>query len=118
MILNFRSGVNARSSSADKIALFRALFRGRQDVYPRRFDSATTGRSGYAPACGNEWLRGICDKPRIKCSACPRRAFLPVTDEVVRQHLSGQDAAGRPFVAGVYPMLVDEILLILWLSPG
>ena len=105
---NERAGVHARSPSADKIALFRALFRGREDVYPRRFENARTGRSGYAPACGNEWARGICEKPRIKCGDCPQRAFLPVTDEVVRQHLSGRDAAGKEFVAGVYPLLADE----------
>ena len=54
--------------------------------------ASKTGRAGYAPACGNEWVRGICEKPRIKCGDCPHRAFLPVTDEVVRRHLSGKDA--------------------------
>ena len=107
------AAVHARSPAAAKIALFRGLFRGREEVYPRRFESATTGRAGYAPVCGNEWLRGICDKPRIKCGDCPRRAFLPVTDEVVRQHLSGKDPAGREFVAGVYPMLADETCYFL-----
>ena len=67
-----------------------------------------TGRAGYAPACGNEWVRGICEKPRIKCGDCPHRAFLPVTDEVIRCHLSGKDAGGPGFVAGVYPMFADE----------
>jgi len=32
-------------------AVFRTLFRGREDVYPRRFESRKTGKSGYAPAC-------------------------------------------------------------------
>ena len=107
------AGIHARSPSADKIALFRALFRGREDVYPRRFENHKTGRAGYAPACGNDWARGICGKPRIKCADCPQRAFLPVTDEVVRAHLSGKDAAGRDFVAGVYPMLADETCYLL-----
>src|SRR5258708_9228828 len=53
------------SPPAAKIALFRSLFRGREDVYPRRFESRRTGKSGYAPACGNEWIRGICEKPRV-----------------------------------------------------
>jgi hypothetical protein len=100
-------GVHGRSPSAEKIALFRSLFRGREDVYPRRFVSKKTG-PGYAPACGNEWVRGICEKPRIKCGDCPNRAFLPVTDEVIRCHLSGKDKAGQEFIAGVYPMLADE----------
>jgi superfamily II DNA or RNA helicase len=108
-----RTCVHARSPSADKVALFRRLFRGRDDVYPRRFESQKTGRAGYAPACGNEWVRGICEKPRIKCGDCPHRAFLPVTDEVIRWHLSGKDAAGQDFVAGVYPMLADETCYFL-----
>ncbi len=93
---------------SEKVALFRSLFRGRDDVYPRRFESRTTGRSGYAPACAHEWVRGICEKPRIKCADCTVRRFLPVTDDVVRWHLSGRDDAGLPFVAGVYPLLLDE----------
>src|SRR5688572_24063116 len=94
------------SSPSTKIALFRSLFRGREDVYPRRFVSWTTGKSGYAPACGNEWVPGVCEKPRIKCADCRNRRFLPVTDEVVRRHLSGRDELGRDFVMGVYPMLL------------
>jgi hypothetical protein len=81
--------VDRTSSSQAKIALFRSLFRGRDDVYPRRFQSRKTGKSGYAPACANEWVRGICEKPRIKCAECPHRRFLPVTDDVIRWHLSG-----------------------------
>jgi superfamily II DNA or RNA helicase len=106
-------GIHARSTSAGKIALFRSLFKGRDDVYPRRFESKKTGRAGYAPACGNEWVRGICEKPRIKCGDCPHRAFLPVTDEVIRWHLSGKDKSGQDFVAGVYPMLADETCYFL-----
>jgi hypothetical protein len=96
------------SSPQVKIALFRSLFRGRDDVYPRRFESRKTGRSGYAPACANEWVRGVCEKPRIKCAECPNRRFLPVTDDVIRWHLSGSDPERQPFVAGVYPLLQDE----------
>ena len=63
--------VERTSPSHAKIALFRSLFRGREDVYPRRFESRKTGKSGYAPACANEWVRGICEKPRI--NGAPRR---------------------------------------------
>jgi len=105
--------VNQHSSAELKIALFRSLFRGRNDVYPRRFESRKTGRAGYQPACGNEWVRGICEKPRIKCSECPHQAFLPVTEESVRWHLSGKDKGGYPFVMGVYPMLLDETVYFL-----
>ena len=105
--------VNQLSSSQAKIALFRSLFRGREDVYPRRFESRKTGKSGYAPACANEWVRGICEKPRIKCADCPHRRFLPVTEDVIRWHLSGRDDAGQPFVAGVYPLLLEETCFFL-----
>jgi superfamily II DNA or RNA helicase/very-short-patch-repair endonuclease len=105
--------VDQTSSSQAKIALFRSLFRGRDDVYPRRFESRKTGRSGYAPACANEWVRGVCEKPRIKCAECPNRRFLLVTDDVIRWHLSGHDGEGQPFVAGVYPLLQDETCFFL-----
>jgi superfamily II DNA or RNA helicase/very-short-patch-repair endonuclease len=105
--------VDRHSSPAAKIALFRSLFRGRDDLYPRRFESRKTGRSGYAPACANEWVRGVCEKPRIKCAECPQRRFLPVTDDVIRWHLSGRDDTGQPFVAGIYPMLLDETCFFL-----
>src|SRR5213080_569763 len=105
--------VTNQSPPAAKIALFRSLFRGREDIYPRRFESRKTGRGGYAPACANEWVRGVCEKPRIKCADCPNRRFLPVTDEVIRQHLSGRDGYGRPFTMGIYPMLMDETCLFL-----
>ncbi len=100
-------------SPESKIRLFRSLFRGREDVYPRRFESRKTGRAGYQPACGNEWVQGICEKPRIKCSDCPHQRFLPVTDEVIRWHLTGVDPRGQPFVAGIYPMLMDETCFFL-----
>jgi len=108
-----KNGVTQKSSSAEKIALFRSLFHGREDVYPVRFESKKTGRSGYQPACANEWARGLCEKPKIKCADCPNRCFLPVTDEVVRWHLSGKDDRCRDFVMGVYPMLQDECCFFL-----
>jgi len=105
--------VSQASPSHEKIALFRSPFRGREDVYPRRFESRRTGKSGYQPACANEWVRGLCDKPRIKCSDCLQRRLLSVTDEVISWHLTGKDAAGQPFVAGVYPLLLDETCRLL-----
>jgi hypothetical protein len=105
--MDLRSVIHTSSPEA-KIALFRSLFRGRVDVYPRRFESRKTGRSGYAPACANEWARGICEKPRIKCTDCAHRRFLAVTDDVIRWHLSGHGPDGQPFVAGMYPLLLDE----------
>lgn len=63
--------------------------------------------------CGNEWVRGVCEKPRIKCFECPNRRFFPVTDEVIRWHLSGHDDRGRDFVMGLYAMLLDETCFFL-----
>jgi superfamily II DNA or RNA helicase len=109
--LNNRPTITNQSSQDEKIALFRSLFRGREDIYPRRFESLKTGKQGYQPVCQNEWVRGICEKPKIRCEDCGHREFLPVTDLVVRNHLQGfdpQDRAGRNFTIGVYPMLPDE----------
>ncbi len=103
--------VTSQSSQAAKIALIRGLFRAREDVYARRFESRKTGKGGYQPACRNEWSREICERPKIRCEDCTHREFLPVTDEVIRSHLLGmdpQDRQGRDFTIGVYPMLADE----------
>ncbi len=100
-------------TAAEKIALFRSLFRGREDVYPRRFVNRKTGRAGYAPAYANEWIRDLCDKRKVKCAECPNRRFLPVSDDVIRRHLTGVDDRARDFVAGVYPMLLDETCFFL-----
>ena len=105
--------VKNNSPPAAKIELFRSLFRGREDVYPRRFESRKTGKAGYAPACANEWIRGVCEKPRIKCTDCPNRRFLQITDEVIGWHLSGRDDRGFDFVMGVYAMLQDETCFFL-----
>ena len=94
-------------SPAAKVALFRSLFRGRIDVFPRLWTNARTGRRGYAPACANEWVRGVCDKPRIRCGECPNQAFIPFDDQVVLDHLQGRH------VAGVYPLLTDETCWLL-----
>lgn len=100
--------IDSQSPAAAKIALFRERFRGREEVYARRFESSRTGRAGYQPACGNEWVQGVCEKPRIKCSECRYQRWLPLSDEVIRWHLSGADERGRPCVIGIYPMLRDE----------
>jgi superfamily II DNA or RNA helicase/very-short-patch-repair endonuclease len=113
-ILDPRDGlVDHRSPPQAKIALFQALFRGREDVYPRRFESRKTGKTGYQPACANEWIRGVCEKPRIKCTDCLRQRFLSASDQAVRWHLSGRDGDGKDFVMGIYPMLLDETCFLL-----
>ena len=88
--------------TSEKIALFRSLFRGRPDVFAKRWVNPKKGTTGYAPACGNEWVRGVCEKPRVRCGECPNQAFLPITDRVILDHLRGRH------VTGVYPLLRDE----------
>lgn len=94
--------VDAQATPADKVRLFRALFRGREDIFPTRFTSKKTGKAGYAPACANKFVRGVCDLPKVKCSECPNQAFTPVDDRVILDHLRGRH------VMGVYPLLDDE----------
>ncbi|POF41275.1 DEAD/DEAH box helicase [Pseudomonas laurylsulfativorans] len=89
-----------------KVALFRSLFRGRADVYPIRWESKA-GKSGYAPACANEWRPGVCEKPRIKCGDCGNRQLLPLTDDVIFRHLAGD------VVVGIYPLLPDDTCYFL-----
>lgn len=92
----------ARLSTQDKLTLFRTRFRGREDTYPVRWESRTTSKSGYAPACDNEWRPGICEKPRIKCADCRHRVLKPLTDQVLYDHLSGTHTIG------VYPLLDND----------
>ncbi len=97
---------SAPLSTKEKVALFRRLFQGRTDVYPLRWESAK-GKSGYSPACGNEWKPGVCNKPQIKCGDCDQRLLLPVTDQVIHGHLAGQHTVG------VYPLLSDDTCYFL-----
>ncbi len=104
--------VNRNSSSKEKIEFFLHLFRGRQDAYARRWYNLKTGKSGYAPACRNEWREGLCDKRAQKCAACPHREFASLTPEVIRAHLLGRDELCRD-VAAIYPMLPDDTTRLL-----
>jgi len=93
--------------SDDKIKLFRSLFHGRDDVYARFWTSRKTGKSGYSPACKNEWVKGICVKPASKCSDCSNRALIPLTDDIISRHLQGE------YVIGIFPMLKGDTCYFL-----
>ncbi|MEO1610269.1 MAG: DEAD/DEAH box helicase family protein [Pseudomonadota bacterium] len=117
-ITSVQVGVTSSSSAKDKIALFRRLFCGRTDVFPVRWENLKSGRSGYAPVCANEWVRGICGKPKVKCGDCQHQSFIAVSDKVIECHLRGEDrirpnGRGGAFVAGVYPMLFDDTCTFL-----
>ena len=119
--------VTSSSRPTDRVALFRSLFRGREDVYALRWESLKTGKSGYQPVCKNDWIQGLCRRPQVRCAACPNREFVPVTDRAIGRHLFGAEMpdehilartssgafrppgyAKRDFVMGVYPLLEDE----------
>ena len=98
--------------SADaKVALFRCIFRGREDVFARRWQSAT-GKSGYQPVCANEWRSDLCNKKQYKCNECPHRQLSPLTDRDIFEHLSGNDPNGRD-VIGLFPVLADNTCYFL-----
>lgn len=94
-------------STNDKVTLFRRLFRGRTDVYPIRWESKNTAKTGYSPACANEWRAGVCEKPRLKCSDCGNRVLIPLSDATIYNHLAGVHTIG------IYPLLEDDTCYFL-----
>ncbi|TVS07495.1 MAG: DEAD/DEAH box helicase [Cyanobium sp. PLM2.Bin73] len=100
--VSLQSPAHGPVSPQEKVALFRHLFRGRDDVYALRWQSSSSGRSGYAPACANEWQPGVCEKPRISCRDCHHRELLPLTDTAIYGHLAGEHTIG------LYPLLEDD----------
>lgn len=98
--------VTNSSSPQDKINLFMSLFRGRDDVYAKRWQNKV-GKSGYSPVCLNEWVNGICSKPKIKCSDCANRNYAVLDSAAIDSHLRGKA------VLGIYPMLLDETCYFL-----
>jgi len=89
--------VDRSSSTAEKIALFASLFSGREDVYALRWENERSGKSGWGPAVRGGWSN----------ARRPDREFLPFTDEVMSQHLSGG------IHAGLYPLLRGDTCRLL-----
>lgn len=100
------SATQSTLTPSEKIKLFRNLFCGRTDVFPVRWENHK-GKSGYSPACDNEWKSGVCKKPQIQCGACNVSAFTPTSDQVVYDHLSGKRTMG------VYPLRTDDSCVLL-----
>ena len=109
---NLSVSINKYSFPEEKIELFLSLFRGRTDVYAKRCYSKKHGSSYYIPACRNEWVKGLCDRTRVKCKDCGHRELLHITKEVINNHLRNKDENGTGIV-GVYPLLPDETCLFL-----
>ena len=93
--------VSKYSEPLEKVRLFRSLFRGREDVFAKRWQNKK-GNSGYVTVCSNEWQKGLCPKPQGKCTDCIHKAYVPLSDSLIHEHLRGK------IVAGVYPLLPDD----------
>lgn len=104
--------VHRNSTTQEKIDLFLSMFRGRENVYAKRFYNKQKGSSGYAPVCRNEWSEGICNKKAYRCSECPNRELSPLTADVAKAHLMGKDSLARDVVA-IYPLLEDGTTWLL-----
>lgn len=98
---------SVKLSIEDRVAIFHSLFKGREDVFARRWFSKTTGKSGYQPVCINEWRRGVCDKKKYKCADCPNRHFAPLTYQDLYRHLEGKDENCCD-VVGLYAIMPDN----------
>jgi len=94
--------LDKQERAKQRIALFRRLFRGREDVYARRWERDGKG-SGYSPAAVKDWKAISRSRPeeRKKIDRKTRR-FLPLSDAVIEDHLLGNETVG------VYPLLPDE----------
>jgi len=95
------SGISKAFTPQRKIALFRRLFRGREDVYAVRWERG--GKSGYSPACIMDWRAIHSAKPEERKKIGRKtRSLLPLTDDAIRDHLTGKQTIG------IYPLLPDE----------
>lgn len=97
-------------SPQQKIDIFMNLFKGRKQVFAKRWENLRTQKHGYSPACANEWVHGICNKPKIKCSDCKNQSFLPITANEIHKHLGGDEVYGakKDYTIGLYPMLENN----------
>ena len=94
-------------SVEQRVELFRSLFKGREDVFARRWQSEQTGKAGYQPVCRNEWRYGVCDKKKYKCAECPNREFMPLEYQHVYDHLAGAKENCSD-VIGLYALTLED----------
>ena len=103
---NPQPGMPSQPDPAEKIRLFMSLFKGRVDVFAKRWQNRE-GRAGYAPVCRNEWKSGLCRKPAVKCFDCRHQSYDAWDEKVIEAHLRGN------IVAGLYPLRLDETCHLL-----
>ena len=101
--------INQNSPPIEKIKLYMSLFKGRDDVYAKRWENKKKGTAGYSPVCLNEWKPGLCIKPKGKCAGCNHKTYAVLDVKVINSHLQGRDN----FVAGIYPLRLDEMCYFL-----
>jgi len=89
--------VNQRSRPEAKVALFRSIFVGREDVYARRWENSRTGKSGWSPTVVGGWAN----------ARKSEREYVPFSVDVVRDHLAGE------IHAGLYPLLQGDTCQLL-----
>ena len=102
--------ITNHSPQEEKIRLFRSLFKGRDDVFARRFENAKTGKSGYAPVRRNDL---VSDRKDIKTNI---HVYVPLSDEIIRNHLIGHnppEPSNKDFTVGIYPLLTNETCCFL-----
>ena len=87
-------GKGTPGTNEEKVDLFLSLFGARRSVYPKLWINLKKGSKGYSPACGNEWVHGLCEKPRVRCSDCPNQNFPTLDHSAVHSHLTGRHTIG------------------------
>ena len=101
-----------RLSLQEKVAIFQNLFKGRDDVFAKRWYSPSSQKAGYQPVCEREWNRDYCDKRKYQCADCPNRQFAHLSYNDFFNHLAGKDQFGRD-VIGLYPICQDNTCYFL-----
>ena len=99
-----QSNVNGMSDPKEKVMLFRSLFKGRDDVYAKRWENKKKGTNGYSQCCLNEWKSELCRKPKVKCTSCSNKAYARLDEKAIDDHLRGRGN----LVVGIYPLCLDE----------
>ncbi|MDP2647163.1 MAG: hypothetical protein Q8P24_19690 [Desulfobacterales bacterium] len=81
------SDVNNTSDFISKIKLFMSLFKGRDDVYTKKWESSKIAKSGFSPVCLNQWMIGVCGKPKVSCAKCADKLYAAPDEDVIENHL-------------------------------
>ena len=107
-----QNSVTRKSSTQEKINLYKSIFIGRDDVFALRWYNAKSGKSGYSPVCANKWIQGKCDLKKSSCSTCPFKSPIQLNDTYFFNHLAGKDEFCRD-VIGLYPLMAGNVCRFL-----